>query len=380
VVCFFVTYVIRHKHTQSACARAHTYTRQQYERSDAALLGGRFGYAPDEVNRLWKLFCGSNKCWETMLTETQSEVALFADALHLACFPNEPVRFCSHGLMSGFMQRMFDTLDSNNTCNITFKKFLSVVHTLIYGSQLSRMKLCFRFFDFDGDGIVGASDLSQGIAIITDMLHGVQIAKDEKSRMASVTEVMKRACFEEKIVYKTFNNGPFYLQLETKGSFPKVKRILHQSTRQKGISEEWELLSINEISLKEANDEAIKSAVKRVHFPATLKFRALYYPSIERNEGGRKKKTIQLQLQQFMRVIRMSKAAATLFRLHDADDDDNNELAKRSKCITQNKVLESKQKRRGTFVRMKKPQPPPYPPSPCQKVHSATSFLEMQNS
>eukprot|EP00466_Bigelowiella_natans_P021451 jgi/Bigna1/133444/aug1.21_g8152 len=165
-----------------------------------------------------------------MLTETQSEVALFADALHLACFPNEPV--------SGFMQRMFDTLDSNNTCNITFKKFLSV---------LSRMKLCFRFFDFDGDGIVGASDLSQGIAIITDMLHGVQIAKDEKSRMASVTEVMKRACFEEKIVYKTFNNGPFYLQLETKGSFPKVKRILHQSTRQKGISEEWELLSINEV-------------------------------------------------------------------------------------------------------------------------------------
>jgi len=287
-------------------------------RFDCSTLANKYGFTgAQEVQHLWKLFV-SPEPWEVLLTE----VSWFALAFHKACYPKEPDSFCAHGLMSGFLHRLFDTLDVHKTGDVTFKRFLKAVHTLRYGSKEERTKLCFRFYDFDGDGKINFDDVKLGIDIISNMIEGCRSDEEKKGRMQLCRDLINKGWLftkeREIIIEKVFDSGPFGLQLKTNtiSAYPLVKKILIESSVEKGIQIGWQLVRINEISFKHCNDSMIYDAMKAVKFPAQAIFRQVVYPKID--ESDEAVRTRKLDFTQFSRVIQMHAKTSAIFRLHGA--------------------------------------------------------------
>ncbi|GAB5362247.1 hypothetical protein AAMO2058_000781700 [Amorphochlora amoebiformis] len=284
-------------------------TKKARKRLDALSLADKFSF-PDanEIHRLWSIFSAGDP-WNIMLTETVSQVPIFAKAFYLACYPNEPEKLCSHGLMSGFIQRMFDILDENNTRNVTFKRFLKVVHTLKYGAPRERLRVCFQFFDLDGDGMLTASDLKIGFRLITDMIHGESTEEDEKSITRIAEEFVKIGHSQENTVSKRFDEGPFGLQLNTEGVYPKITKILCLSTIEKGVKAGWELIGIDNISFKRFTYKDIYTALQKVKFPAVAHFRVRHLTGNPREK---------LALRHFAKIVSLHRETEILFRLQGA--------------------------------------------------------------
>eukprot|EP00471_Norrisiella_sphaerica_P009703 CAMPEP_0184498364 /NCGR_PEP_ID=MMETSP0113_2-20130426/38747_1 /TAXON_ID=91329 /ORGANISM="Norrisiella sphaerica, Strain BC52" /LENGTH=786 /DNA_ID=CAMNT_0026885833 /DNA_START=106 /DNA_END=2466 /DNA_ORIENTATION=- len=289
-------------------------------RLDCSTLANRFGFeSAAEVQHLWKIFV-SVEPWEVLLTESHREVSWFALAFHRACYPKEPDSFCAHGLLSCFIHRLFDTLDVHNTGNVTFKRFLKTVHTLRYGTREERYRLCFAFYDFDGDGKIGVKDMSMGISLISDMIEGWRSGEERKYRAKIARDIInkgfKYSGEEEILVTKEFSSGPFGLQLRTNTAttYPIVKKILIDSTRKKGIHVGWQLKSINESSFKNFDDQKIYSVMKTVKYPALATFRVVRYPKIDESEEATSKR--YLSFKQFSKVMHQHAKTYALFRLH----------------------------------------------------------------
>uniref|UniRef100_A0A7S4DIU8 Rab-GAP TBC domain-containing protein n=3 Tax=Lotharella globosa TaxID=91324 RepID=A0A7S4DIU8_9EUKA len=296
------------------------------QRLDCATLASKFKFdSAEEVHHLWKLFVAPEP-WDILLTNSHTEVSWFAYTLHRACYPKEPDSFCAHGLLSGLIHRLFDILDVHNTGNVTFKKFLKTIHILRYGTREERLKLCFEFYDFDGDGAIGLSDLKIGAQLITSMIEGGTSCEDNERRVNLCRDMIYRAYLlneaEEKFVVKKFESGPFGLQLTTRsyGDYPMVKKILIETTQDMGIEVGWQLISINEVSFQNFDDNKIYETMKGVMYPALATFRMLKFPhrngSTVRSPSEEEKRT--LSLEKFSQVIQMHAKTKALFRLHGA--------------------------------------------------------------
>ncbi|GAB5372223.1 hypothetical protein AAMO2058_001647000 [Amorphochlora amoebiformis] len=293
-------------------------------RLDCATLARRYGLSgPEEVDYLWEIFLKPSP-WEVMLKETHTQVSWFANAIHKACYPTEPDSLCGHGIMSGLFNRFFDVLDTHGTGNVTFKSFLRIVYILRYGTKLQRLRLCYNFFDFDDDGLVGLQDLSMGIKLIGNMVEGaVDGDVDSCERLKDYAkELMYRAHFiegaEEKVVEKVFDCGPFGLQLKTGvtlGAYPMVKRVLMECTQKMGIQVGWQILTVNKVSFKNLDDSAIYKVMKSIHYPASVIFRVLEVPSWMLSSSS-SLVSKPLNFEHFTKVIEFDPKSSALFRLH----------------------------------------------------------------
>ena len=119
---------------------------------------------------------------------------------------------------------------------------------------------------------------------------------------------------ERKIVLKSFESGPFGLQLKTNGlgTFPIVNDINLDATKAKGIKIGWELLGINNRSFKDFDEKSVYDAIAKVEFPAVLKFRA-------KEAVGKKAEDAEnymLSSTRFAQVIQMHAKTYAIFRLH----------------------------------------------------------------
>ncbi len=283
------------------------------ERSDCYALARRYGFQnPSEVQSIWEVFLAPAP-WDILLTGCTTRVEWFADSVHRSCFPEEPESFAAHGLLSGFVQRLFAMVDKHGTKKINFKAFLEFVRVFRQGSKKERMAMCFRYFDTDGDGLVSFYEIARGIAQILPLFPDSQedgdggtkdatnttsrsrkLAPDAKSdggmrgvdaRAAAVSRKMAEGAVElmmampSHIRSRTYKSGPFGLQIEvTPGAeYPVVTGLMSERAAKKGSQVGWCMLSVNSVSFRGKGLGEVARLMRESSFPATLLFHIVPY-------------------------------------------------------------------------------------------------------
>lgn len=159
----------------------------------------------DELQRLWGHFVEPAP-WDILANGALRSVVHFQKAL-------EPALGGDGGggggrwrvvncLMAGVVERLFDVLDSHRSGYLTFLDFVRGVEALTRSSRSDRLRLCFRFFDLDGNGRVDRDELRRAVIMFDRVYHGRRASVEEPDVFCSV--VWERAGGADDLGYEAF--------------------------------------------------------------------------------------------------------------------------------------------------------------------------------
>jgi len=121
---------------------------------------------------LWTCFLKSDP-WKILIDGVISSDANFCEAFTSVVFRAEKKKWRGHGVLSGVMSRMIQIASSSGQDYISFVDFVNLIQMFTEDShRKERLKFCYRFCDFDGDGFIDSRDLSRFATMFVRMYDG----------------------------------------------------------------------------------------------------------------------------------------------------------------------------------------------------------------
>lgn len=153
-----------------------------------------------EVQKLWETFLSPSP-WDILVEGSIRNPVHFHKAFFLSVFherhntsfeeggdgPASPLnssagnekRNILNGYLSGVMLRLFNILDMRHQRCIDFFDFLRGVEVFTKSSRPQRLRLCFRFFDLNNDGVIDREELKSTLLMFDHMYNGLREKHEE---------------------------------------------------------------------------------------------------------------------------------------------------------------------------------------------------------
>ena len=140
----------------------------------------KFTGGSQEVQKLWMAFLAPSP-WSILLQGSLTSLVKFHSFCELVFPESVRKRWRDLSFFSGFGERLFQTIDSEGRGEITFEAFLAAVSLFTRpGAEEERCRFAYRFFDIDGDGMVGREEMLEVFRRFHRMYSGRPIAERRK--------------------------------------------------------------------------------------------------------------------------------------------------------------------------------------------------------
>jgi hypothetical protein len=147
----------------------------------ASRLAAQFKFpSADSIQLLWEQFLSPSP-WSILLHGSlSSPVRLLAALTAANIFPATVLcEWRDVGLLSGFISRLFDVVDSECMGEIRFEQFLATVHIMRYGGEEERTRFLFRIIDVDMDGYLKRNELKHFLRMMHLTFSGGKLPSRE---------------------------------------------------------------------------------------------------------------------------------------------------------------------------------------------------------
>lgn len=169
--------------------------------SEYAAQPGVVATRPEEVQAIWSQFLAAAPK-QVLFDAEITDLKLFARAVCNSIFPQTEARFFGGApewtwealVSSGAAQRLFDMTASHEglRSSVTFIRFLRLVSIFLHGSNFTRLRLAFDFFDRDGKGVLSDKDIEWGLGVL-EMAKGIAIEVLPGDLMAKAQKLLQLA-------------------------------------------------------------------------------------------------------------------------------------------------------------------------------------------
>jgi hypothetical protein len=140
----------------------------------------KFAGGAQEIQKLWMAFLAPSP-WSILLQGSLTSLVKFHSFCELVFPESVRRRWRDLSFFSGFGERLFQTIDSDGRGEITFEAFLAAVSLFTRpGAEEERCRFAYRFFDVDGDGMVGRAEMLEMFKCFHRMYSGRPIEERRK--------------------------------------------------------------------------------------------------------------------------------------------------------------------------------------------------------